>query len=224
MQITMNNQSKTLFKSVIYILIFQLIWGLLNFTVNGEKNIQNNFKNKFLRKNNYFTVRKLSQKVDCDRDSFNNCMCPGNCMTHRNNNSYCVVKNCYKWNKDDTKSKGSCEQIGHEHIAPLVLSAIPFTSVMGIGYAVIKRWDLFGMQLGVLLGPCFILICCCCCFTLCKKSDDDELGDTVLCGDILSRCFSCCWGVALLVLWILSIVWVATPGGILDGDGCSLIF
>ena len=225
-----NAQQTRLFKTVFYVLILQLIWGLINFKVNGEKlnkdkvNEIKIYKN-LLRGNHSFYTRKLSQKVDCLRDSFNNCMCPGSCMTHKGNNSYCLVKNCYTWKSDDSKNQGECEQQGYNHVAPMVLSAIPFTSIIGIGYAVIERWDLFGMQLGILLGPCCLI--CCMNFTAFyqeNKHDGDVLNETASYIQLCSKCFSCCWSVALLVMWILSIVWVATPGEILDGDGCPLIF
>lgn len=221
----MSTQQTRLFKTVFYVLILQLIWGLINFKVNGEKINEIKINKNLLRINHSFKVRKLSQKVDCLRDSFNNCVCPGSCMTHRNNNSYCLVKNCYTWKSDDSENKGTCEQTGYNHVTPIVLSAIPFTSMIGIGYAIIERWDLFGMQLGILLGPC-CLICCMnfAAFYHENKDDGDVLNEKASLIQVCSKCFSCCWVFALLIMWILSIIWVATPGEILDGDGCPLVF
>ena len=237
---TIPKQSTTLFKFVVYILIAQLIWSILIFTSNAEKlketsinstnfnSIKFNSIKSYLRKQAKH-LRILSantvetEKVDCSRDTSNNCVCPGSCMTHRNNNSYCVVKKCFTWVKDDTESKGTCKATGHNHVGPLVLSAIPFTSMMGISYAMIERWDLFGMQLGVLLGPCFIL--CCLCVLLLRKTDNDD--DTLSgpgCYELVTRCSICCWSFALTILWIMSIVWTATPGNITDGNGCPLVF
>jgi hypothetical protein len=227
----MNTQQTRLFKTVFYVLILQLIWGLINCKVNGEKitnvNIQNFVENKLLRgKNNYsFVSRKLNQKVDClKRDSFNKCICAGSCMTHKGNNSYCEVEKCYSWTPDNTENKGTCTQLGHKSVAPIVLSIVPVTSMLGIGYGIIERWDLFGMQLGILLGPC----CLMCCLSICiarQTADPDDNNDATEAGTIIfGKCVGCCWGVALLIFWILSMVWMSTPGEILDGDGCSLIF
>ena len=237
---TIPKQSTTLFKFVVYILITQLIWSILIFSSNAEKlketsinstnfnSIKFNSIKSYLRKQaNHLRILSVNtvatEKVDCSRDTSNNCVCPGSCMTHSNNNSYCVVKNCFTWVKDNTENKGICKATGHDHLAPIILSSIPFTSVLGINYAIIERWDLFGMQLGVLLGPC-CLLCCLCVLVLRENDKNEDALSGPGCYELFTRCFSCCWAVALIMLWIMSIVWTATPGNITDGDGCPLVF
>ena len=153
----------------------------------------------------------------------NKCDCPYPCLEQVKNENYCIAKKCYTFDNN----LGQCKKAGHDHVAPLVLQAIPFTAVFGSGFGNIGRWDLFGMYMGILFGGCCSLImsamCCLCC---CNKNDDDleAANDKESYMKCATSCGGCIWGIVVLVFYILGIVWTATEGGVLDADGCPLIF
>lgn len=198
------NSSNQLFKLTFYSLMIQLIiWVLF---------IGNAFANE----------SDDIEKYPCKNIDINNtCLCERKCLTHYNyeNKTYCKVKDCwtYKYNE--------CLPNGKNFIAPLVLNAIPFTSVLGIGYGVMERWDLFGMQMGITFGP-LVLFCCGICGALCccKKNDNvNEIDDdSSLWTELFGKIYQCCYSILIITFWILSIVWVATPQETLDGNGCYL--
>jgi len=83
------------------------------------------------------------------------------------------------------------------------------------------------MYMGVLFGGCCSIItmgfCCLCC---CNKNDDEleAANDKESYMKCATNCGGCIWGIAILVFYILGIVWTATEGAVLDAHGCPLIF
>ena len=150
----------------------------------------------------------------------NTCKCPESCMIQKTGESYCVLKDCYKYDEN----LGLCAQDGYHYGGPLALQAIPMTGVFGAGYGNIGRWDVFGMYMGITLGGCcFILATLCACLFVCPEGKDDtESKETGLL--VWSKCGYCLWGVAVLVFYVIGIVQMATPGLVIDGNGCPLIF
>ena len=172
------------------------------------------------------SLRETSEIVDAPIKSWNCstvdnvCKCPESCMVKKPGENYCVMKDCYKY--DD--NLGVCERDGFHYGGPLALQAIPFTGVFGSGYGNIGRWDMFGMYMGVTIGGCcFILITLCCCLFACPHDNDDS--DNKETGLLVwSKCGYCLWGVSILGIYIMGIVQMATPGNLIDGNGCPLIF
>ena len=153
----------------------------------------------------------------------NRCDCPYPCLEQVKNENYCIAKKCYTFDND----LGECKEKGYNHIGPLVLQAIPFTGVFGSGFGNMGRWDLFGMYMGIFFGGCCFIImsslfCLCCCN---KSSEEAEpLDDKEAFMKCATSCGTCIWAIVILVFYILGIVWTATEGGVLDADGCPLIF
>lgn len=203
--------SKNLFKSTIAVLLLQcLLWFMIinksfAFNVSSENNIR-------IRGLNLVSVKE--EQFDCHYNNNTICNCPYSCMTQYNNESYCVLKKCFKWDTD----KKVCRHSGKDHTAPLVLSAIPVTSQLGIGYGIIERWDLLAMQLSITFGPCILL----CFMTCCLIGYDINSDKTQISGACLTYCISCLWAIAILILYVFAIVWTATPDALLDGTGCPL--
>ena len=150
----------------------------------------------------------------------NVCKCPESCMIQKPGENYCVMKDCYKYDEN----LGECAQSGYHYGGPLALQAIPMTGVFGSGYGNIGRWDMFGMYMGITIGGCcFILVTLCTCLFVCPEGKDDtESKETGLL--VWSKCGYCLWGVAVLVFYVIGIVQMATPGLVIDGNGCPLIF
>ena len=153
----------------------------------------------------------------------NKCECPYPCLEQVKNENYCIAKKCYTF--DD--NLGECKKTGHNHVGPLVLQAIPFTGVFGSGFGNIGRWDLFGMYMGIFFGGCCFIImsslfCLCCCN---KSSEEAEpLDDKEAFMKCTTSCGTCIWATVIIIFYILGIVWTATEGGVLDADGCPLVF
>ena len=210
--------TRNLFKSTMLIIAIQSILWLL--FVNKSFAFDHNISQDILKNNFRGSIRKLvdtSQKVDCTYPDNNNiCVCPGTCMENEKNTTYCKVEHCFKWDLDEK----TCKKTGKDHTAPLVLSAIPFTSVLGIGYGVLERWDLFGMQMGILFGPCLILCLCTCVFLTKKDDPDSQTSEGIM--DCGMNCITCIWSIIILIMYVFSIIWTATPNAILDGSGCPL--
>ena len=153
----------------------------------------------------------------------NKCKCPYPCLEQVKNENYCIAKKCYTFDNN----LGQCKKSGHDHVAPLVLQAIPFTAVFGSGFGNIGRWDLFGMYMGILFGGCcFLIMSAMCCLCCCNKNDDDleAANDKESYMKCATSCGGCIWAIVILVFYILGIVWTATEGGVLDANGCPLIF
>ena len=150
----------------------------------------------------------------------NVCKCPESCMVQKSGETYCVLKDCYKYDEN----LGICAQDGYHYGGPLALQAIPMTGVFGSGYGNIGRWDIFGMYMGITIGGClFILVTLCACLFVCPEGKDDT--DTKETGLLIwSKCGYCLWGVAVLVFYVIGIVQMATPGLVIDGNGCPLVF
>ena len=175
------------------------------------------------------SFRILNTKTVVNGPKFNctglptKCKCPYPCLEQVKNENYCIPKKCYTF---DT-NLGQCKKSGTDHVVPLVLQAIPFTAVFGSGFGNMGRWDLFGMYMGVLFGGCCSIImmgfCCLCC---CNKNDDEleAANDKEAYMKCATNCGACIWGIVILVLYILGIVWTATEGAVLDAHGCPLIF
>lgn len=162
------------------------------------------------------------EKFPCKTVDKNNiCVCEKSCLRNYNyeNKTYCIVDSCWKYKDDE------CLPNGKNYVAPLILNAIPVTSVIGIGYGMLERWDLFVMQISILVGP-IILFCCFGCIHACCCKKDDILNENDDNSDACCLCcanlYPCCYGILLLIFWILSIIWVATPEMIKDGNGCYL--
>tara|TARA_B100001996_G_C18498954_1_gene530732 strand:- start:33 stop:626 length:594 start_codon:yes stop_codon:yes gene_type:complete len=177
------------------------------------------------------SFRILNTKFVVDSPKFNctglptKCECPYPCLEQVKNENYCIAKKCYKFDND----LGQCKKAGHDHVAPLVLQAIPFTAVFGSGFGNIGRWDLFGMYMGILFGGCCLILmgsaCCLCCCSA-KESDDEYslMNDKEGCMKSATTCGGCIWAIVILIFYILGIVWTSTEGGVLDANGCPLIF
>jgi len=175
-------------------------------------------------------LRALNTKDVLTEQRFNcsglpaKCDCPYPCLEQYKNENYCIAKKCYTF---DT-NLGQCKKSGKDHVAPLVLQAIPFTGVFGSGFGNMGRWDLFGMYMGIFFGGCCLIImgsafCLCCC----SKDNDDEysvMDDKESFMKCATSCGGCIWASVVVVFYILGIVWTATEGGVLDADGCPLVF
>ncbi len=172
------------------------------------------------------SFRRVEQIVETPIKSWNCsftenvCKCPESCMIQKTGESYCVLKDCYKYDEN----LGLCAQDGYHYGGPLALQAIPMTGVFGAGYGNIGRWDVFGMYMGITIGGCcFILVTLCACLFVCPEGKEDtEAKETGLL--VWSKCGYCLWGVAVLVFYVIGIVQMATPGLVNDGHGCPLIF
>jgi len=214
--------TRNLFKSTMLIIAIQSILWLLFVNKSFAFDIDHNISQDILKNNFRGSMRKLvdtSQKVECTYPDNNNiCVCPGPCMEHIKNSTNCGLKHCFKWNKELKRCEGS----GKDHTTPLILSAIPISSQLGIGYGIIGRWDLFGMQLGITFGPC-IIICILSCILLLKNNENEtDVDNTIELYGCLSYCTGCIWSIAILIFYILAIIWMATPNEILDSTGCPL--
>ena len=211
--------STHLFKITFYSLIIQLLlWSLSVYRGEGYV-FRHTFHNE--GRNLKDVVGDALNKIPCSNNSNNICECSHSCLEPKYENKttvYCTPKDCWSFEKDKCISKG------HNYIAPLVLNIIPLTSVFGLGYAAIERWDLFAMQLGVMFGPCILFCGSLCTCLLCKNKTDDEEEEVLKtdCTDVCALCYKCSHTIVVLVFWICSIVWVATPGEIHDGAGCHL--
>ena len=128
--------------------------------------------------------------------------CPGSCMELVNNNTKCILKKCYSWNKE----LNECEETGPKFVPALVLQAIPVTGVFGAGFGNMGRWDIFGIYMGVVFGPLAVLILACCCamFGVCAQNED-----RLDCAKCMGSCFGCLWSIAIVSLWIWGIVVIA---------------
>ena len=204
-----STSSQTLFKICLFSLILQLILWLTT-----AKNINN------LRytERNLVEAASTSNKVNCTfRD--NVCKCPYSCYEQYENEKYCVVKKCYTYDEN----LGQCKQQGYHSTGPIVLQAIPFTGVFGSGFGNIGRWDLFGIYMGVFFGGCSsIIILSVCCLCACPSGNEEGKKEGALM--CFSQCSVCLWAIAILVFYILGLIWITNPGTILDGAGCPLIF
>ena len=178
---------------------------------------------------NPMNLLRYSQRNLIEKTKFNctglpaKCKCPYPCLEQVKNENYCLAKKCYEVDKN----LGECKEKGYDHVAPLVLQAIPFTGVFGSGFANMGRWDLFGVYMTIFFGGCcFILMSALCCLCCCNNDEELESEGTdketfIKCA---GQCGYCIWAVAILVFYILGIVWTATPGGVLDVNGCPLLF
>lgn len=198
------NSLSQLFKLTFYSVIIQLIIWILSIN-SSTANVVNNI--------NTYPCKNV--------DKNNICICEKKCLTHYvyENKTYCKLDSCWKYKDDE------CLPNGKNYITPLIFSVIPFTSVFGVGYGILERWDLFGMQLAITLGP-IVLFCCGGCFAVCCCNKNDSLNeiddDSTVYTKIFGSIYKCCFSILLLVFWVLSIVWVATPENIKDGNGCYL--
>ena len=149
----------------------------------------------------------------------NICKCPESCMIPEKTENYCVLQNCYKYDEN----LGECSEDGFNHLTPVILQAIPFTGVFGSGYGNIGRWDIFGLYMGISLGGCTFILCSFCgCLFCCPQDKDGETKETALL--CWSRCGYCVWLMVLLGFYISGIIQMATPGSVLDENGCPLVF
>ena len=199
------NSSSQLFKITFYTLLIQVIIWILSI-------------------NSSIATDVVIKKFPCENTTTTNCACKLDCLIpyKEENNTYCREKKCWKIYDE------SCFPNGMNYVAPTVLNAIPFTSVLGVGYGVMERWDLFAMQLGITFGP-LILFCCIignvliCCDkpndTYDIENNDNNCEDSV---PLFAKTYNCCYTILIITFWILSIVWVSSPRQIKDGNGCYL--
>ena len=160
------------------------------------------------------------------------CVCPDviksdftGCLKYEESIDGCHPINCWKWNE----VKNQCEEDGKPFLPAMILQGIPLTGVFGSGFGNIGRWDLFGMYMGILFGGCCLILmgsaCCLCC---CKEKETDDEYSLMNDKESFIKCFgncgACIWAIVILVFYILGIVWTATEGGVLDANGCPLIF
>ena len=165
-------------------------------------------------------VSTNNEKVPCNYpETHAICVCPGDCMIQLNNNSYCELKECYKWNMDNNK----CESSGENYYNALIFNAIPPTGIIGIGDLIMKRLDLFAISLSTSLGGCLFILCtgCCCGYYTAKKNDHRE-GDFA---EKVSTCYvkysSITWLLFMLFWWGYRLYFIGTNQW-LDGNGCKL--
>ena len=197
-----STSSQTLFKLCLFSLILQLILWLTT-----AENLR-------------YAGRELetTNKVNC---SFVDtvCKCPYSCYEQYKTENYCVVKKCYTYDEN----LGKCKQGGYHSTGPIVLQAIPFTGVFGSGFGNIGRWDLFGIYMGVFFGGCCsVILLSLCCLCVCPSGNEEGKKEGALM--CFGQCGLCLWAVAILVFYILGLIWITTPGTILDRNGCPLIF
>ncbi len=146
---------------------------------------------------------KTTEFYPCTEDTTTGaCTCPTSCMELVNNNTQCILKKCYSWDKELNK----CEETGPKFVPALVLQAIPVTGVFGAGFGNMGRWDIFGIYMGVVFGPFALLILACCCamFGACAQNED-----RLDCAKCMGSCFGCLWSIAIVSLWIWGIVIIA---------------
>ena len=149
------------------------------------------------------------------------CECPYPCLEQVKNENYCIAKKCYKFNEN----LGKCEKSGTDHLVPLILQAIPLTGIFGSGFGNIGRWDWFGLYMGIVFGGCcFIIMASACCLCCDNSSEGPSIEEGKSCMKCASSCGVCIWATVIIIFYILGIVWTATEGGVLDADGCPLIF
>ena len=200
------NSSAQLFKITFYTLLIQIIIWILSI-------------------NTSFASDVVIKKFPCENTTTTDCVCKFDCLIpyKEKNNTYCREKKCWKFYDE------RCYPNGMNFMAPTVLNAIPFTSVLGVGYGALQRWDLVGMQLGITFGP-LVLFCCIIgnILVCCNKSndgDDNESNNNCDCDEatpFFVNIYNCCYTILLIIFWILSIIWVSSPNQIKDGKGCYL--
>ena len=203
------NSSTQLFKITFYTLLIQVIIWILSI-------------------NNTVATDVVIKKFPCENTTTTKCICKSDCLIpyKEDNNTYCREKKCWKFYDE------SCYPNGMNFVAPTVLNAIPFTSVLGVGYAALQRWDLFGMQLCITFGP-LLLFCCIigniliCCDKPNDSYDIENNNDNNKCDcdeatPVFVKVYNCCYTTILITFWVLSIVWVSSPRQIKDGNGCYL--
>lgn len=165
----------------------------------------------------------ITDSIPCSEIVNNSCVCKQTCIephnTENNTNSYCKLMSC--WRLEDSR----CKPTGKNYISALIFNIIPITQPFGIGYVILERWDLVGIQLAVTFGP-FVLFCGGLCgyimYEIKKKEDTDILDKDNLNTTVFTQIFQCCHSILLTTFWIMSIVDTSTPGAIKDGNGCYL--
>ena len=199
--------STTMFKICLFTIIFQVILWLAS-------------ANNNLRQPERILNSKTISQANCTYPVGSTCKCPYTCYEQVKNTKYCIAKKCYMYDEN----LGTCKETGKDHVGPLVLQAIPVTGIFGAGFGNMGRWDIFGIYMAALFGGCcYVLITSVVCACLCNNAEEDITNNTeaVHCW---SYCNGCLWTIGILVLYILGIVWTATPGMILDTNGCPLVF
>lgn len=144
------------------------------------------------------------------------CVCPGDCLTQHNNNSFCEITKCYKW---DNK----CISTGESFYSALIFNALPPTGIIGIGDLIMKRLDLFAISLSTSLGGCIFLLCTTCCggWYTAKRNDHNE-------GEFAEKVLKCytknsgaTW-LMFMILWWGYRLYLILSDNIVDGNGCKL--
>ena len=57
---------------------------------------------------------------------------------------------------------------------------------------------------------------------MCAKDDDSDSYTSEGIMSCCMYCIGCIWAISILIMYVFSIVWTATPNAILDGSGCPL--
>ncbi len=147
-------------------------------------------------------IVKVSEYYECVKENSECKSCPGSCMELVNNNTECMLKNCYSWNPD----LGKCEESGPAFVPAIVLQSIPVTGVFGSGFGNMGRWDIFGVYMAIVFGPLTIVILACCLVMFGFAAQNEDRADCCKC---CCSCFGCLWAVAIIVAWIWGIVVIA---------------
>ena len=127
-----------------------------------------------------------------------NCTCPANCLFYNSESNGCHPMDCWKYS-DVLKT---CNSAGKEFLPALILQIT--LGAFGSGFGNIGRWDIFGIFMGVFFGGClFICFCGCLCSALNKEEDKESATHAG------TKCGSCLWSLAVLIIWIWGIVIIA---------------
>ena len=203
---TTNNNT---FKICLFTIIFSIILWL-----GSAHNITS------LRSSYRMLNSETISSINCTYTIGSNCKCPYTCYEQFEDTNYCVAKKCYTYDEN----LGTCKKLGKDHVGPLVLQAIPITGVFGAGFGNMGRWDILGIYMAVLFGGCcFIILTSVLCACVCNNGEEN-ITKTNEAAQCWTYCSGCLWTIGILVLYIWGIVQMATPGMILDTNGCPLVF
>ena len=115
----------------------------------------------------------------------------------------CIARKCYKWDE----YLGRCDSVGPSKTKGLILSIIPFTSALGIHWAVAGQWDWFVVNIVTSCGFCALTILLLgCSLCLCKTRTSEDFSE---CWGVFSKCVLPIQTIGIAVLWIMGIVMIA---------------
>jgi len=155
----------------------------------------------------YLSAVVKDKTMPCVVPNNKNCTCQYNCFQANAKNDLCVLKPCKAW--DSIAETCTCG--GAPKTLAIVFQAIPVTSSIGVGWAIIGRND-WAMSIWIPMGVITLLACSSICCSD-KNGEGVMLPIATILGGLFAL-YSC-------VLWIYGIVVMATDD-ILDGNGCHL--